>query len=132
MPELVVAVFVAVLGSNGLWGLIQHRMAKKDDRNDRLKVIEKAVQALSDKVDEHNAVLARTHILRFSDELQNGIVHSREYFRQQLMDIDTYDQYCEHHPDFQNSYAVIASMHIKTVYERLLENGEFAQGGDQT
>lgn len=94
--------------------------------------IEKKLDAISGKVDKleaqtdmHNAVLARTHILRFSDEIQNGVRHSQEYFRQQLLDIDTYDQYCESHPEFQNSYAVLASKHIKATYEKLLEKGEF-------
>ena len=125
MRDLVLAVVVAVIGSNGLWGYLQYRMAKKDAKQDKLRAIETAIEKLSEKVDENNAVLARTHILRFSDEIQNGILHSQEYFRQQLADIDTYDQYCVSHPGFQNSYAVSASRHIRATYERLLAKGEF-------
>lgn len=93
--------------------------------DEKLDSISKKVDDLEAKTDKHNAVLARTHILRFSDEIQNDVRHSQEYFRQQLLDIDTYDQYCEAHPEFQNSYAVLASKHIKATYEKLLEKGEF-------
>ena len=125
MWQTIGAVFLAVIGSNGLWTYLQYRATRNDTNHDRLKTIETSIKTLSDKVDENNAVLARTHILRFSDEIQNGIEHSREYFRQQLDDIDTYDEYCKEHPGFQNSYAVLASKHIKEVYEKLLERGEF-------
>lgn len=125
MWQTIGAVFIAVIGSNGLWTYLQYRASRNDTNRDRLKTIETSIKTLSDKVDENNAVLARTHILRFSDEIQNGIEHSREYFRQQLDDIDTYDEYCKGHPGFQNSYAVLASKHIKETYEKLLERGEF-------
>ena len=91
----------------------------------KLDNISKKVDDLEAKTDEHNAVLARTHILRFSDEIQSGIHHSQEYFRQQMLDIDTYDQYCKEHPGFQNSYAVLASQYIKNTYQKLLDKGEF-------
>ena len=62
---------------------------------------------------------------RFDDELINGVEHSKEYFSQQLQDIDTYEAYCAIHPDFKNNYAVIASEHIKKTYKELLEQGEW-------
>jgi hypothetical protein len=89
-----------------------------------VKEIEKVsgkVDVLGEKVDMNQAILARTHILRFSDELKNGIEHSQEYFRQQLDDCDTYDMYCELHPEFKNSYTMIANKHIKETYDRLLQ-----------
>ena len=55
----------------------------------------------------------------------NGIDHSKEYFSQQMQDIDTYETYCKQHPDFRNNYAVIASEHIKKTYAELLEKGEW-------
>lgn len=71
------------------------------------------------------AILARTHILRFDDELYNGTRHSKEYFMQQLADIDTYEDYCIKHPDFRNSSAMIAIEHIKQTYARCLAEHKF-------
>lgn len=130
---IIIAVVAAVLGSNGLWMLIQARLARKDAKEDKTdKVIEaikdlrKQVEGIGDRVDRNAAVLARTHILRFNDELINGVQHSQEYFRQQLQDIDTYESYCRSHPDFQNSYAVMAVDNIRDTYRHLMEKGEFA------
>jgi len=133
METIIITVFVTVIGSNGLWALLQSRFARKDAKEDKTdKVIEaikdlrKQVEGIGDRVDRNAAVLARTHILRFNDELINGVQHSQEYFRQQLQDIDTYESYCRSHPDFQNSYALMAIDNIRSTYRKLMEKGEFA------
>jgi len=133
METIIITVFVTVIGSNGLWALLQSRFARKDAKEDKTdKVIEaikdlrKQVEGIGDRVDRNAAVLARTHILRFNDELINGVQHSQEYFRQQLQDIDTYESYCRKHPDFQNSYALMAIDNIRSTYRKLMEKGEFA------
>lgn len=114
-----------VLGSNGLFALLTYLIQRHDSRKNGIAAVIEKVDALSNKVDENAAVLARTHILRFSDELQNGIAHSQEYFHQQMDDCDTYDKYCNGHPQFKNSYTVAAESHIKTTYQNLLAKGEF-------
>ena len=114
--EMIVAVIVAILSS----GLIQFFFSRKD----KGKEIEKKLDALSDKVDMNQAILARTHILRFSDEIKNGMIHSPEYWRQQLDDCDTYASFCESHPKFKNSYAVEADTHIRETYRELLRAGK--------
>lgn len=67
---------------------------------------------LNEKVDQNQAVLARTHILRFADDLKNGVTHSDEYFEQQLDDIKTYNLYCQTHPTFKNERTVLSSEFI--------------------
>ena len=126
--EVIIAVIVAVIGSNGIWALLQARLARKDSMKDKensiadaLKKLNDKIDKLSDKVDENSATLARTHILRFDDELLNDVHHSKEYFEQTLMDIDTYERFCGSHPNFKNSYAVLAINHIKSVFDRLKE-----------
>ena len=118
-------IVIAVFASSGFWAFIQWYISRKDGTQVELRQIRKDVQKLSDRVAENAAVLARTHILRFDDELLNGVTHSQEYFRQQLDDIDTYEEYCVAHPDFRNSYATIASEHIRETYRKLLESREF-------
>lgn len=80
--------------------------------------MEKQIKKLEDRMDERDAIQARTHILRFNDELENGMVHSKDYFRQQIQDIDTYEEYCRTHPDFANGLTIMASKYIKSEYER--------------
>ena len=128
MSDVVIAVLLAVIGSTSIWQFISFLINRYDKRkmtnNDIMKEVEKVsgkVDDLSNKVDENQAVLARTHILRFSDELRNNIHHSEEYFRQQLDDCDTYERFCEEHPNFANSYTKMASAYIKTTYETLLK-----------
>lgn len=130
--EFLAAVLVAILGSK-IWDLIANRLQRKDAKEDKqdkvlqaINDLKSAVSALSLKVDENAAVLARTHILRFNDELINGVEHTQEYFRQQLQDIDTYEKYCDKHPDFKNTYATMAIDNIKDTYDRLLKKGAFS------
>lgn len=117
-------ILLAVLTSGAVFSFVQFMISFGFSRADKSKEIEAKIDKLSNKVDENQAVLARTHILRFSDELRNGIEHSAEYFRQQLDDCDTYDKYCEAHPDFKNSYTMIANKHIKDTFERLTKEGK--------
>ena len=125
-----ISIITAIIGSNGLFSLLLYIFQKIDSKPNGATKISQQLSDLSDKVDENAAVLARTHILRFSDELQNGIVHSQEYFRQQMDDCDTYDKYCDKHPEFKNSYTILAEQHIKTTYQHLLEKGEFKHEHD--
>lgn len=120
-----ISIITAIIGSNGLFSLLLYIFQKIDSKKNGVQKISEQLEELSQKVDENAAVLARTHILRFSDELQNGVVHSQEYFRQQMDDCDTYDKYCTANPGFKNSYTVLAEQHIKTTYQHLLEKGEF-------
>lgn len=132
MRDIILTVALALIGSASLWQfvtfLIDRFDKKKKSNEDIMHEVEKVstkVDVLADKVDENQAILARTHILRFSDELKNDIEHSEEYFRQQLDDCDTYEKYCEAHPEFKNSYTEIANAHIKETYERLLKEHKF-------
>ena len=115
---------VAILCSGALFSFVQFLITFGFSRKDKSKEIETKIDALSERIAENQAILARTHILRFSDELKNGIEHSNEYFRQQLDDCDTYDRYCKGHPDFKNSYTEIANKHIKETYKRLTREGK--------
>lgn len=117
-------IIIAVLASGAVFSFVQFLITFGFSRADKSKEIEKKIDALSEKVDENQAILARTHILRFSDELKNHIEHSDSYFKQTLDDCDTYLRYCELHPQFKNSYTEIANKNIKETYERLTREGK--------
>lgn len=119
-PENITTLIVAIITSGAFFSFAQFIITRWDNK----KNIETKIDALSEKVDENAAVLARTHILRFNDEIKNGIEHSFEYWRQTLDDCDTYNRFCEKHPNFKNSYTEIADKNIKDTFERLTKEGK--------
>jgi hypothetical protein len=123
--DIIVAIIGAVLASSGLWGLLQYLISRKDKTNEKLDKLTDLVREISERVDTTSATNARTRILRFDDELINGIHHSKEYFQQTLEEIDLYERYCEKHPNYKNSACVLAIEHIRGVYTRLLDERAF-------
>ena len=126
---------IEILVYGGLFSLIQFFITFGFSRKDKTKEIEKRLDVLQEdqqegfkklntKVDYNAAVLARTHILRFNDEILNGMKHSREYWRQQLDDCDTYEEFCKENPDFKNSYTEIADENIKNTFAKLMNEGK--------
>lgn len=107
-------IIVTVICSGAFFTFIQFILTRWDTK----KGLEKRIDALAEQLAEHKATLARTHILRFADELRNGVTHSEEYFKQQLLDCDTYDRYCRAHPDFSNGLTVMSSEFIKDQFEK--------------
>jgi hypothetical protein len=125
--EIIIAIICAVFASSGLWGLIQFLINRKDSIGEKIDKLTEMVKEVSDRVDSTSATNARTRVLRFDDELINGVHHSREYFQQTLEEIDTYETYCQKHPEFKNNACVLAIEHIRRVYSHLQDNGGFVQ-----
>lgn len=115
-----------IIGSGAFFSFIQFLITFIFNRKDKIKEVEKKLDLTNEKIDRNQAILARTHILRFADDIRNGIPHSDEYFRQQILDCDTYDAYCKSHPDFSNGLTIIASDTIRSEYRKL-----FMKGGNQ-
>ena len=112
-------VIIAIVGSGALFGFVQFLVQFLVTRNDIKQNIGTRIDSLNEKVDRNQAILARTHILRFADDLRNGIHHSEEYFRQQILDCDTYDAYCKEHPTFSNGLTIVASQFIRDEFVKL-------------
>lgn len=127
MDNDIITVIAAVLASGGLWGLVQYLISRKDKTAEKLEEIRKLVAEVSERVDTSSATNARTRILRFDDELINGVHHSKEYFQQTLEEIDTYETYCGKHPQYKNNACTLAIEHIRRVYTRLLDENGFLQ-----
>lgn len=115
---------VTFLSSGTLFALIQFLITRHDNKKNKtdqklddilhdISDLRKDVKEVYTGLEEHKAKLARTHILRFADELRNGMNHSDEYFRQQIRDIDTYNNYCDLHPEFANGLTKLASRLIE-------------------
>ena len=100
-------------------------MGKKNKTMKAIEGLTEKVDKIQDTIDEREAVLSRTHILRFNDELYNGIQHSKEYFDQTLEDITTYNEFCASHPKFKNERTVMAIDNIKVTYQKLHNEHKF-------
>lgn len=131
-------IILAIVTSGAFFGFIQFLITRRDNKkniekklddldkkvDERIDVVDQKIDKVADSLDQKAAVLARTHILRFSDEIKNGMVHSSEYWRQQLDDCDTYQRFCDAHPNFKNSYTEHADKHIKETFDKLKRKGE--------
>lgn len=117
----------ALIGG-GLLAFVQFLISRHDKKSDRfnevlevMAEIKKEVSEIKQDASKSEAIRSRTSILRFQDELYNDIKHSKEYFDQVLDDIETYDKYCDGHPDFKNGRTKAASKYIKEERERLFK-----------
>lgn len=120
----IIKLIAAIVGSNAVFGFLQFIIQFLVTRNDMKQNFGEKLDDLNSKVDRNQAILARTHILRFADDLRNGIHHSEEYFRQQILDCDTYDTYCKNHPDFSNGLTIVASKYIREEFEKMYMKGD--------
>lgn len=142
IEKLILPIVLALMTSQAFFSFLQFWLQRKDNKkglekelkktNEKIDNIEikfdKRIDETNDKIDRNQAILARTHILRFADEQKQyctvGISHSKEYFEQQLDDITTYTKYCEEHPKFKNERTVMSSEYIKNEYKRLYLNND--------
>ena len=78
-----------------------------------------------EKSAERHATLCRAHILRFGDEVLHGVPHSKEAYDNILLDIDSYEEYCDAHPGYKNNVALATIKHIKKMYQKHLDEDSF-------
>ena len=92
---------------------------------DRLAFLEREMCAIKYNAAENSAKQARIRILRFGDEIYNGIRHTKEHFDQILLDITEYERYCDEHKEFENNMTVATTRRIKEVYHECLKYHKF-------
>ncbi len=122
-----IPLIVAVLGSSGLCEIAKHflsRNVKYKKVMAEIKRIYETLEKTSLKIDRSQAEQARIRILRFDDEIKTKN-HSKDFYRQTLADIKTYEDYCKCDSGFENGYTIAAAKHIREVYQTKLNNKEF-------
>lgn len=133
--ELLIGILGAGIGS-GIMAILNsalQRKWKKDDAKDvhqdailaRLDKMEKRLDKMEAGDQERDAKNARIRILRFGDECQHNVRHSREHFEQVIEDVDAYETYCSDHPEFVNNKATLTIQLIKETYQRRLVDNDF-------
>lgn len=152
--DSIIAIFVAVVGSNALWGFIQFLLQRKDKKNDCSKKIIEMITKLDEKIDEkiaeldewstqrnerldkkidkldnelseRGAISCRVRILKFMDEILEGWEHSHDSYVQVMQDITNYLNYCREHPEFKNHQTEASIEYIKNDYQEHLEKNNF-------
>ena len=98
---------------------------KMDTLNERVDKLSGKVDQSEVRQDERDAKTARTHILRFGDEVRIGTRHSKESFDEVLADITAYEAYCKAHPEFPNHRTRAAEKFISETYHRCLKEDSF-------
>ena len=99
------------------------------------RTIGKAINAeLTEKLEAHitmddrrTADLHRARILHYNNELLRDIPHTKEEFIEILAEIDSYEKYCDTHPDYPNNRAGLAIENIKENYKERLKKHDFLQ-----
>lgn len=112
-------IIITILASGAFFSFLQFLITRYDTK----KAVIQKIDSLGSEMERNKAIEARNHILRFSDELRNGVSHSEDYFKQILIDIDTYEDYCENHPEFSNGLTVMASEFIKEEFKKVYTHG---------
>ena len=127
-----------ILGGSFL-AFLQFLIERKDKKKDELGEIKKAIEDLrscikrvDEKADRREAEARRIRILRFEEELQRDVRHTKEAFDQIMeMDITEYERYCDTHPGYKNNRAGASIEHIQNVYSERLDKHDFLVIGEE-
>ena len=92
---------------------------------EEMKGMKGEIDALKKDEELERVRMARQRILRFNDEILFEKRHSKEHFDEILDDIDTYEEYCRTHEDYENNKAVLAIATIREVYKDCLKTHDF-------
>ena len=143
MDITVLQIIISAVCGGAFIGFIEFLIKRHDEKNDKNKEVLEAVDKLdkkvderfdlldgriktvANKVDERAAVSARVRILKFSDELQEGRMHSKDSYDQCISDITYYEKYCSENPKFKNGQTELTVDYIKHNYAERLEKHDF-------
>ena len=112
--------------------IISNRKKTEKSIKDMTEATDKRVDKLQSSFDQHvndyeaaKAASQRYRILRFYDEICEGRRHSESHFEDILDDIDSYQNYCEHHSEYRNNRGHVAMQYIRDIYARVKASGGF-------
>ena len=109
------------------WSFIARSIGRAMNR-EIIDKVDKVQKSLDDHIvanEERDVKQCRLRVLRFNDEVILGQKHTREHFNEILDDITVYEHYCDNHPDYENSKAVLAIENVKRVYRQCEDDNSF-------
>jgi len=95
------------------------------DTMEKLEQLEGEIAEIKETNEKQVVVNCRYRILRFGDEILHGVYHSKDHFEQILLDIDTYEKYCDKHHDFKNNITQATTEIILEQYKECRAKGTF-------
>lgn len=98
---------------------------KIDNMSKEISTIKNRIDDLQENINQNEAINCRNRILQFGDEILHGMLHSKDRFDQTFIDIKTYNNYCNEHPNFENNVTGMTVERIKNVYRELLKKNDF-------
>ena len=112
--------------------IITNRKKTQDSIKQSNEATDKRIDKMQESFDSHvrdyeaaKAASQRYRILRFYDEVCSGQKHSESHFEDILDDIDSYENYCEHHKEFKNNRGHVAMLYIRDTYGKIKSKGGF-------
>lgn len=96
----------------------------------KIKELEDRQIAMEDKFEYERACEARTRIIRFNNELMQGVNHTKDYFEDIIENsIDVYETYYNDpdHKNLKNGIAKSAVKNIYRVYDYKVQTNSFLQ-----
>ena len=110
-----------------IWNLIGRTIGRSINGEvlAQVRQLTSEVDTLKKEEELERARQARQRILRFNDEILFNKRHSKEHFDEILDDIDTYEDYCNAHEDYENNKAVLAISTIREVYKECMRDHDF-------
>lgn len=125
--EIIKAIITAC-GGAAVAGIFSLILANRKNNNE----IVKRLDALDGKLVKHieddaacRADEARSRILRFGDEVRQGVLHTAEHWADVLRVVDRYENYCSGHPMYENNRAANTIQHLNSVYAGHLKKNDF-------
>ena len=100
---------------------------RMDSLEEKVTSVDNQIGELQGKQEESEIKAARMRIQRFADEMYGEVRHSKEHFDLILMDITTYNNYCDTHPGFINEKTKVAQEVITEQYEKCLKEHSFRE-----
>ena len=132
-----------MLLGGGVIGLIEFLIRRKDEKDDKNSEILKSISCLESKIDflktelnnkideikddvgESKAISCRVRILRFNDELQRDVLHTKDSWDQAMSDITFYENYCSTHKGFKNGQTAATIEYVSNEYRKRLSKHDF-------
>lgn len=119
-----IGAFITTL-MNRVWQIRDRKSDKIDEVSTEVKEIKDTLKSHIAEDEIRDILQARRRIIDFADECRRGTKHSEEHFKNMLSDIDTYEHYCNDHPNFENRQAALSIAFVADVYDKCKRENNF-------
>lgn len=91
----------------------------------KVDILQKTLNAHIIEDQDGDATQARHRILAFNSDILRGQKFTNEYWAEVLRDVDFYEQYCDSHPNYKNTFAEDAIRNVKHSHIEAMKNHDF-------